>query len=170
MKNKKKVLFLGTRVETLILTKLFFNVVKIVTTKNSHIKKNNYKCTIINKKNKELILKKLIKCKGEILISAGFPYLIPLNLINKFKLALNCHPGKFPKYKGYYSIDDAIKNNETNIYYTIHHLNEEFDSGRKIFETKINRKNLKKNDLKNVLFSTVEPFALFQALKKLKEI
>ena len=93
-----------------------------------------------------------------------------MNLINKFKLALNCHPGKLPKYKGYYSIDDAISNNETKIYYTIHHLNKEFDSGKKIFETKLSIKKIKKDKLNFFLFSGVEPFALFQALRKLKKI
>ena len=170
MKNKKKILFLGTRIETLNLLNIIFDVRKIITTKNSHIEKSNYNCTIINKKNKEMIFKKLINSKEQILISAGFPYYIPINLINKFKLALNCHPGKLPKYKGYYSIDDAIKNDEIYIYSTIHYLNEKFDSGKKIFETKINRKKLNKNELKKTLFSVIEPFALFQALQKIKKI
>ena len=170
MQNKKKLLFLGTRIETLNFLDIIFDVTKIITTKNSYIEKSNYNCTIINKTNKEIIFKKLIKRKEQILISAGFPYYIPINLINKFELALNCHPGKLPKYKGYYSIDDAIKNNEIYIYSTIHHLNQKFDSGKKIFETKINRKKLNNNELKKTLFSVVEPFALFRALQKIKKI
>ena len=170
MQNKKKILFLGTRIETLNFLDIIFDVTKIITTKNSYIEKSNYNCTIINKTNKEIIFKKLIKCNEQILISAGFPYYIPINLINKFELALNCHPGKLPKYRGYYSIDDAIKNNEIYIYSTIHYLNQKFDSGKKIFETKINRKKLNNNELKKTLFSVVEPFALFQALQKIKKI
>lgn len=170
MQNKKKILFLGTRIETLNFLDIIFDVTKIITTKNSYIEKSNYNCTIINKTNKEIIFKKLIKCNEQILISAGFPYYIPINLINKFELALNCHPGKLPKYRGYYSIDDAIKNNEIYIYSTIHYLNQKFDSGKKIFETKINRKKLNNYELKKTLFSVVEPFALFQALQKIKKI
>ena len=115
MQNKKKILFLGTRIETLNFLDIIFDVTKIITTKNSYIEKSNYNCTIINKTNKEIIFKKLIKCNEQILISAGFPYYIPINLINKFELALNCHPGKLPKYRGYYSIDDVYNFSHINV-------------------------------------------------------
>lgn len=165
--TKKKLLFLGTRIETLKILKLYFNVTSIVTTKNSFIKKNNFKCLLINKKNKDIIFNKLIGMEIDILVSAGFPFLIPIEVLKKFKLSINCHPGKLPKYKGYYSIDDAIKNKETNFYSTIHSLNEKFDSGKKIFEAKINGKGLTEEQLKKTIFSTLEPFALFNALKKI---
>ena len=38
--TKKKLFFLGTRIETLKILKLYFNVTSIVTTKNSFIKNN----------------------------------------------------------------------------------------------------------------------------------
>ncbi len=170
MKSKKKICFLGSRLETLKLLKIFFDVSKIITTKDSYIQKNNFKCIIINKKNKEIIFKKLMSSKEKIIVSAGFPYHIPVKVINKFKFALNCHPGKLPKYKGYYSIDDAIRNKEIYIYSTIHNLNHKIDSGKKIFELKLKRKKIHDDELKKTLFSIVEPFALFQALQKIKLI
>lgn len=167
---KKKIIFLGTRIETFNILKIYFNISKIITTKNSHISKNNLKFLLINKKNKNKIFRKILKSDGEILISAGFPFLIPTKILNMFEVAINCHPGRLPKYKGYYSIDKAIKNKETNFYSTIHFLNEKFDSGKKIFEVKMNGKGLNAAQIKQTMFSTFEPFALYNALKILKVI
>lgn len=167
---RKKVIFLGTRIETLELLKILFDEVKIITTKKSSFKFKEFKYQVIDKKNKEKLFKKLIKSKEEILISAGFPYLIPENVIKKFKFALNCHPGKLPKYKGYYSINNAIDNKEKYLYSTIHFLNKKFDSGKKITEIKIDTKNIKPDVLKKIIFSTIEPLALFKAIRKINLI
>lgn len=91
-------------------------------------------------------------------------------MIKKFKFALNCHPGKLPKYKGYYSINNAIDNKEKYLYSTIHFLNKKFDSGKKITEIKIDTKNIKPDILKKIIFSTVEPLALFKAIRKINLI
>ena len=103
----------------------------------------------------------------DILVSAGFPFSYSDRGLKKIQVINKLSSRQTPKYKGYYSIDDAIKNKETNFYSTIHSLNEKFDSGKKIFEAKINGKGLTEEQLKKTIFSTLEPFALFNALKKI---
>jgi len=166
---KKNVIFLGTRLETLYLLDIFFNVYPIITTKNSFIS-NKYKkrkVVLINKNNKDEIFKKMLRSKSSILISAGFPYIIPEFILKKFRVVINCHPGKLPKYKGYYSLNLAKNNNENFFYSTIHYMNEKVDSGKKILELKFLGKNMTLNQVQKIMFGIIEPHALFLALKRI---
>ena len=43
---------------------------------------------------------------------------------------INYHPGPLPEYKGPSEYENAIKNKETKWGVTVHHMNEEFDSGK----------------------------------------
>jgi folate-dependent phosphoribosylglycinamide formyltransferase PurN len=166
---KKNVVFLGTRLETLSLLDIFFNVNQVITTKDSFISHNykKNKIILINKKNKEEIFKKILLLKSSILISAGFPYIIPELILKKFKIVINCHPGKLPEYKGYYSLDLAKNNNENFYYSTIHYMNKKVDSGKKILELKFSGKNMTLNEIQKIMFGFIEPHALFLALRKI---
>ena len=63
-------------------------------------------------------------------VSYCYPRKIKNPLLSKPKKGfVNYHPGLLPKYKGPTELDDAIKNKETNWGVTVHHMNEEYDSG-----------------------------------------
>lgn len=167
----KRIIFLGNREETLNLLCLFFNVYLVVTSNKSRVHKSyKKKILIINSKNKNSIFKILIKSKAEILVSAGFPFLIPKYVLKRFKININCHPGKLPDYKGYKSIDYAYLNKDTRFYSTIHHMNEKIDCGKKIVNLNFNGKNLNLHQIKQMYFSYFEPYTLFLALKKMRII
>jgi len=167
----KKIIFLGNREETLNLLYLFFDVSLVVTNNQSRVHKNlKKKILIINSKNKKKIFKILTKSKAEIIVSAGFPFLIPEYVLKKFKININCHPGKLPEYKGFKSIDYAYSNKDVKFYSTIHHMNEKIDCGKKILDLNFNAKNLDLHQIKQIYFSFFEPYTLFLALKKIKLI
>src|SRR5574337_1513034 len=42
---------------------------------------------------------------------------------------VNYHPGPLPKYKGPTELDDAIKNKEIHWGVTVHHMDEDYDTG-----------------------------------------
>jgi len=64
-------------------------------------------------------------------VSYCYPRKIPKELLNIPKIAfVNYHPGPLPKYKGPNESDDAIKNKEIHWGVTLHHMNEEYDSGK----------------------------------------
>jgi len=109
----------------------------------------------------------MLRSKSSILISAGFPYIIPEFILKKFRVVINCHPGKLPKYKGYYSLNLAINNNENFFYSTIHYMNEKIDSGKKILELKFSGKNMTLNQVQKIMLGIIEPHALFLALKRI---
>lgn len=80
--------------------------------------------------------------KPDLIVLAGFLWKIPQNIISEFpNRIINIHPALLPKYggKGMYGINvhEAVVNNkekETGI--TIHYVNENYDEGAIIFQTK----------------------------------
>ncbi len=78
----------------------------------------------------------------DLIVLAGFLWLVPSALIQKFKgKIINIHPALLPKYggKGMYGskIHEAVvKNKETETGITIHYVDENYDEGKIIFQTK----------------------------------
>lgn len=83
-----------------------------------------------------------LKNSVDYIILAGFLWKIPSNLIDNFQnKIINIHPALLPKYggKGMYGmhVHNAVKkNNETETGITIHFVNENYDEGAIIFQTK----------------------------------
>ncbi len=92
--------------------------------------------------NNDYILNVLKAEKIDLIVLAGFLWLIPPYLISKFpNKILNIHPALLPKYggKGMYGhhVHEAVKaNNEPVSGMTIHFVNENFDEGGHIFQAK----------------------------------
>lgn len=90
----------------------------------------------------EGILKVLKNEKIDLIVLAGFLWLIPSYLIKAYpNKIVNIHPSLLPKYggKGMYGhyVHEAVKaNNENESGMTIHFVNEEFDDGNQIFQAK----------------------------------
>jgi len=78
----------------------------------------------------------------DLIVLAGFLLLIPLEMVQSFpNKIINIHPALLPLYggKGMYgdNIHKAvIKNDETEHGITIHYVNEEFDKGEIIFQSR----------------------------------
>lgn len=78
----------------------------------------------------------------DLVVLAGFLWKIPENMVDAFpKKIINIHPALLPKYggKGMYGekVHQAVKDNkETETGITIHYVNENYDEGAIIFQTK----------------------------------
>ena len=90
----------------------------------------------------------VLKCeKIDLIVLAGFLWLIPINLIEAYpNKILNIHPSLLPKYggKGMYGhhVHAAVKaNNEKESGMTIHFVNDKFDEGSHIFQVKCELEN-----------------------------
>lgn len=86
------------------------------------------------------VIEKLEKRKIDLIVLAGFLWLIPEKLIKKFTI-INIHPALLPKYggKGMYGMNvhnTVVKNGEVESGISIHYVNEEYDSGKLIFQAK----------------------------------
>ncbi len=78
--------------------------------------------------------------KVDLIVLAGFLWLIPAELINNFTI-INIHPALLPKYggKGMYGMNvhkAVVDNNESESGISIHFVNENYDEGAIIFQAK----------------------------------
>jgi phosphoribosylglycinamide formyltransferase-1 len=79
----------------------------------------------------------------DLIVLAGFMWLIPSNLVADFpNKIINIHPALLPKYGGKGMYGDnvhkaVIKNKETESGITIHFVNEKYDEGQIIFQEKV---------------------------------
>ncbi len=88
------------------------------------------------------VLETLSKRKIDLIVLAGFLWLVPGNLTEEFTI-VNIHPALLPKYggKGMYGnyVHEAIvKNKEKESGITIHFVNERYDEGNIIFQATCN--------------------------------
>ncbi len=91
-------------------------------------------------RNTNFIVEKLKKRKIDLIVLAGFLWLIPDNLIRSFTI-INIHPALLPKYggKGMYGLkvhQSVVDNRETESGISIHFVNENYDEGKIIFQAK----------------------------------
>ncbi|HSH20174.1 MAG TPA: phosphoribosylglycinamide formyltransferase [Draconibacterium sp.] len=104
-----------------------YNIDTFVFTKNEFRNTNN-------------VVESLQKRGVNLIVLAGFLWLIPVNLIQNFRI-INIHPALLPKYggKGMYGMNvhrAVIDNHETESGISIHFVNEKYDEGKIIFQAK----------------------------------
>ncbi|MCW3786532.1 phosphoribosylglycinamide formyltransferase [Plebeiibacterium sediminum] len=110
---------------------------------NERAKELGVKITLFSREefyNSDIIVEQLKKEGCEIIVLAGFLWLIPDNLVKAFKgKIINVHPALLPKYggKGMYGkkVHEAVvENKETESGITIHYVDENYDEGKVIFQ------------------------------------
>jgi len=108
-------------------------------------KKLNTKCIIFSKDDfnkSDFVVNTLVDEKIDLVVLAGFLWLIPNNLIEKFPdRIINIHPALLPKFggKGMYGMkvhESVFDKKETESGITIHYVNEHYDSGAIICQEK----------------------------------
>jgi phosphoribosylglycinamide formyltransferase-1 len=91
-------------------------------------------------RNTNFVLETLKKRNIDLVVLAGFLWLIPLNLIQNFKI-INIHPALLPKYggKGMYGMNvhkAVVENKDTESGISIHFVNEKYDEGEIILQAR----------------------------------
>lgn len=92
--------------------------------------------------NSDVVLN-ILKEQADYIVLAGFLWKIPGNIIEAFpNKIINIHPALLPNYggKGMYGMhvhESVIANKEEESGITIHYVNENYDEGATIFQTKI---------------------------------
>lgn len=86
------------------------------------------------------VLEALSERKIDMIVLAGFLWLVPHNLTEEFTI-INIHPALLPKYggKGMYGkfVHEAvIRNKDKESGITVHYVNERYDAGNIIFQAK----------------------------------
>lgn len=132
----------------------FFNAlkdvcVKLILTNNSkagiieRMYKQQFKVDVFNKEdfyNTEKVLNTLIINKVDVIILAGFLWLIPEKIIELYEnKIINIHPALLPAYGGkgmygHFVHEKVIENREKYSGITIHLVNKEYDKGKILFQ------------------------------------
>jgi phosphoribosylglycinamide formyltransferase-1 len=89
-------------------------------------------------RNTSVVLDYLVERKTDLIVLAGFLWLIPGTLIERFTI-LNIHPALLPKYGGKnmygnFVHEAVIRNGEKESGITIHYVNEKYDEGAVVFQ------------------------------------
>jgi phosphoribosylglycinamide formyltransferase-1 len=90
--------------------------------------------------NTDKVLKELVSSQVDLVVLAGFLWLIPAKLVDAFpNRIINIHPALLPKYggKGMYGqhVHQAVVDNqEKESGITIHYVNQKYDEGATIFQ------------------------------------
>ncbi len=88
-----------------------------------------------------------LQVEADIIVLAGFLWRIPSKIVDAFpNKIINIHPALLPKYggKGMYGMNvhsSVKKNNDAETGITIHYVNENYDEGAVIFQTKTTLSN-----------------------------
>jgi len=88
----------------------------------------------------DLVLRKLENANPDLIVLAGFLWKVPKNIVSAFdKRIINIHPALLPKYGGKGMYGDnvhraVIENREKKSGITIHHVNDNYDEGKIIFQ------------------------------------
>ena len=104
----------------------FSNVVKVA-------EQNDIPVEYVDRESLHSVVKKY---HADILLSCGFSFVIPYEVIVEFRYAINVHPSLLPKYRGYRSAPYILINGEKESGVTVHFLNEELDKGDIILQEK----------------------------------
>lgn len=133
--------------------------------------KANIDTFIIKDSSDENILFNLLKTKEiDLIILAGYLKLIDKKIINNFMI-INTHPSLLPKYggKGMYGMnvhEAVINNHEKESGATLHFVNEEYDKGKIISQTKV---DVNETDTALDLARRVQKVEKIQLIKVLKD-
>ena len=151
--------------------------IKIVITNNNEAyaltraKNSNINTYILKDYTDEKELYNVLKdADVDLVISAGYLKLIPKNVIKDFTI-INTHPALLPKYggKGMYGMNvhrAVVENHEKETGVTLHFVNEEYDKGKIIAQTKV---RVFKKDTPEDVSARVQKAEKIQLIKVLKD-
>ena len=109
----------------------------------------------------------LAPLKPDLIISGGFPWRIPADVLALPRLgAINMHPALLPRYRGPAAIEWAFRNGEAEMGFTVHRLSPDFDTGPILAQTRIPIADDDDIDSLVAKFSPLLPGLLGQALER----
>lgn len=91
----------------------------------------------IEETNKNTLESVIGNVETDFLFSVGFPYILPLTVINRFELCLNIHPTLLPKYQGPTTAAYILINDEAFAGSTVHVIDEGVDTGDIVLQNQL---------------------------------
>ncbi|MEY3966394.1 MAG: hypothetical protein RL263_1563 [Bacteroidota bacterium] len=106
----------------------------------------NIPLKLFNRNEWDVVINQLKDIKPDLIVLAGFLWMIPADFIRNFSRIINIHPSLLPKFggKGMYGMNvhrAVIDNEEKESGITIHLVNEHYDEGEVLFQAAIEIEN-----------------------------
>jgi phosphoribosylglycinamide formyltransferase-1 len=171
--NKDKIIscFAGTRLEALLALRHYTDVQTIITVRDSwvhrHCQSNSIDCQVIDRKQRKHAFESLGNTTAALVLSAGFPFILPPEVLDSGPLFVNSHPSLLPAYKGLNAIREAFDNQEAHMGVTVHHMVAEVDCGTTIHQEQVWVEGLDLQAVYDLLFGVVEPMAVTRSITTL---
>jgi methionyl-tRNA formyltransferase len=109
----------------------------------------------------------LAPLEPDLLVSAGFPWRIPADVLALPRLgAINMHPALLPRYRGPAAIEWAFRNGDAEVGFTVHRLAPDFDTGPILAQARFPITDDDDIDSLVAKFGPVLPGLLGQALER----
>ena len=165
--------FVGARVEALEALRRYADVQTIVAVPHSRVhqycEELGLDCHLVTRDNKQEIFQFLAQQIAGLVLSAGFPFVLPGRVLASGATFVNSHPSLLPAYKGYNAIKTAFANREDFMGVTVHFMVEEVDAGPLIHQEKVRVGGLQLQEIYDLLFGVVEPMAITKSIEKLAQ-
>ena len=164
--------FAGTRLEALLALQQCREVTSIITVPDSrvhqHLESIGQQVELVTKDSKPQAFDFLAGQEASMVLSVGFPYIIPGPVLNSGPLFINSHPSLLPAYKGSNAIKEAFNASEEYMGVTVHHMVAEVDAGPVIYQKRISVHGMELSEIYDSLFGSVEPDVITEAISRLK--
>ena len=112
------------------------------------------------------IAEKVAELEVDLVLSAGFPWILPEWLLATGPRFLNSHPSLLPERPGYSAIKEAFTAGDQTTGVTVHEMAPEVDAGRILQREEVLVIRLSLPQIYSLLFSVVEPLAIHRALTR----
>ena len=163
--------FIGTRLEALEALGRYMKIKAILTVPDSWVyrdyKERDIPLVSTTRKNLPKTYEFLSSQPVDLVFSAGFPFILPNEVLESGSLFVNSHPSLLPAYKGIDAIKDAYRAQEEYLGVTVHHMVEEVDSGSTICQERVWVRGMDLQMIYDLLFGVVEPMAITRAIELL---
>lgn len=131
-----------------------------------HVRQSGIRVVACEKANLQSILSEFSHC---VLLSVGFPYLLSMEILQKFIVCLNVHPTLLPRYRGPSSGSYILIDNEKESGSTVHVIDEGMDTGPIVLQRKVSLTRFDTiRSLQKKVYS-IEPQLVLDALALLRE-
>ena len=168
---RKTACFAGTRLAALQAVERQLDVESILTVNESRVHRyclaNDIDVNCIQPGSRPAAYSFLERQTTDFVLSAGFPFILPLEVLDSGPVYINSHPALLPVYKGYHAIRDAFAANEEYMGVTVHYMIPEVDAGEPLVQERARVRGLSLDQVFELLFAEVEPRAITRAITKL---
>jgi phosphoribosylglycinamide formyltransferase 1 len=169
--NRPAVCFAGSRVEALLAVRRYCDVVAAIVVPDSlamkYCRESGISMQLTFGRYRERAFSYIESLQVDMVFSAGFPFVLPENVLQGDARFVNSHPSLLPAYKGYNAIKDAATAGEKYMGVTVHRMVADVDAGPIIAQEKVLVQGMELSEIYDLLFAVAEPMTITRALEKL---